>query len=104
MERDDLDELGPIDYLVVESLARDSPEPCLCAPSRRPTTQPSAAPLTGAVVWVHEVPQGVANPPRIDGKDGVAGSIPAGGSTTNQPSRPTATPSATDAGCGSTTA
>jgi hypothetical protein len=28
------------------------------------------------------------NPRRIDGKDGVAGSIPAGGSTTNQQLRP----------------
>jgi hypothetical protein len=32
-------------------------------------------------VWRREVVHGVVNPPRIDGKDGVAGSIPAGGST-----------------------
>jgi hypothetical protein len=32
--------------------------------------------------------RGVVNRRRIDGKDGVAGSIPAGGSTTNQQLRP----------------
>jgi len=32
-------------------------------------------------MWRHKVPRGVANHWRIDGKDGVAGSIPAGGST-----------------------
>jgi hypothetical protein len=36
---------------------------------------------TCAVVWSREVSHGVVNRPRIDGKDGVAGSIPAGGST-----------------------
>jgi hypothetical protein len=65
----------------VGGLARDLPETVLRATSRRPTTRPSAAPLTCAVVWVHEVPHGVVNHPRIDGKDGVAGSIPVGCST-----------------------
>jgi hypothetical protein len=41
----------------------------------------STAPLTSVVVWAREVLRGVVNSPRIDGKDGVAGSIPAGGST-----------------------
>jgi hypothetical protein len=36
---------------------------------------------TCVTVWAREVLQGVVNHPRIDGKDGVAGSIPAGGST-----------------------
>ena len=40
----------------------------------------STAPLTSVVV-AREVLRGVVNPRRIDGKDGVAGSIPAGGST-----------------------
>jgi hypothetical protein len=62
-------------------LARDLPETALCAASRRPTTRSSAAPLTCVVVWGREALCGVVNPWRIDGKDGVAGSIPAGGST-----------------------
>jgi hypothetical protein len=62
-------------------LARDLPETVLRATSRPPMIQPSAALLTCAVVWVHEVPHGVVNHPRIDGKDGVAGSIPVGCST-----------------------
>jgi hypothetical protein len=63
------------------ALARDLPETALRATSRRPTTQPSAAPPTCAVVRGREVVGGVVNHRRIDGKDGVAGSIPAGGST-----------------------
>jgi hypothetical protein len=39
-------------------------------------------------VWGREVLHGVVNLPRIDGKEGVAGSIPAGGSTPNQQARP----------------
>ena len=46
-----------------------------------PTTRPSLAPLTCAVAWVGEVLHGLVNDRRIDGKEGVAGSIPAGGST-----------------------
>jgi hypothetical protein len=62
-------------------LARNLPETALRATSRRPTTQPSAASQTWTVVWSGAVVHGVVNRPRIDGKDGVAGSIPAGGST-----------------------
>src|SRR5215207_9649395 len=58
------------------------------SPSLRLTMQPSTAVLTCVVVWGREVPHGVANPSRIDGQDGVAGSIPAGGATTNQQTRP----------------
>jgi hypothetical protein len=36
------------------------------------------------------VPHGVVNPPRIDGKDGVAGSIPAASSTPKPQARPAA--------------
>jgi hypothetical protein len=64
-----------------EPLARDLPETALRATSRRLTSPLSTAPLTWAVVWSREVLRGVVNSPRIDGKDGVAGSIPAGGST-----------------------
>jgi hypothetical protein len=38
------------------------------------------------------VPLGVVNDRRIDGEDGVAGSIPAGGSTTTPQLRPGPTP------------
>jgi hypothetical protein len=62
------------------TLARDLPETALHATSRRPMNQPSAAPFTCVVVWGREVLQGDANHPHINGKDGVAGSIPAGGS------------------------
>ena len=62
-------------------LARDLPETALRTTSRRPIPQPSIAPLTCAVMWAREVLRGVVNQRRIDGKDGVAGSIPAGGST-----------------------
>jgi len=41
-----------------------------------PPTQPSAAPDTCAVVWVHEVPQGVVNHPSINGMQGIRGSNP----------------------------
>jgi hypothetical protein len=60
--------------------ARDLPETMLRAASLRLTMQSFTAVLTSAVVWGCEVSQGVVNLPRIDGKDGVAGSIPAGGS------------------------
>jgi len=62
-------------------LARDLPETALHVTSRRLTTPPSTAPLTSVVVWAREVLRGVVNSPSINGKDGVAGSIPAGGST-----------------------
>jgi hypothetical protein len=44
--------------------------------------------LVCAIMWAHEVLCAVVNPPRIDGKDGVAGSIPAGRSTTKRQARP----------------
>src|SRR5919106_5681446 len=68
--------------------ARDLPETALHVTSPCPTTQPLAGPPTCAVVWGREVLHGVVNHRRIDGKDGVAGSIPAGGSTPNQQARP----------------
>jgi hypothetical protein len=76
----------------VGPLARDLPETALHATSRRPTTQPSAAPFTCAIVWEREVLQGAVNHRRIDGKDRVAGSIPAGGSTEKAQLSPGATP------------
>ena len=65
------------------TLARDLPETALRATSLSPTTQSPAALLTCAVVWSREVPYGGVNRPRIDGKDGVAGSIPVEGFTRN---------------------
>jgi hypothetical protein len=60
------------------------PEICqkttLRAASFRLTMQPSTAVLTCAVVWRCEVSLGVVNPRRIDGNDGVAGSVPVEGS------------------------
>src|SRR5215208_2922364 len=50
-------------------LARDLPETALRAASRRPTTQPSAAPLSCAVAWVGEVAHGHVNHPHINGVD-----------------------------------
>jgi len=44
----------------------------LRAVSRHPTTQPSAAPATCAVVWGHGVPQGFVNHPHIDGMQEVS--------------------------------
>jgi hypothetical protein len=70
------------------SRARDLPETALRATSPRPATQPPAVSFTCAVVWARVVRHGVVNHRRIDGKDGVAGSIPAGGSTPNQQPRP----------------
>jgi hypothetical protein len=60
------------------ALARDLPEATLRTTSRRPTPRPSAPPFTCAVAWAREAMQGGVNPRRIDSKDGVAGSIPAG--------------------------
>jgi len=61
--------------------ARDLPETAQRVASRRPTSNLWTAALTCAVVWAREVLRGLANHRSIDGKDGVAGSIPAGGST-----------------------
>jgi hypothetical protein len=67
--------------LPCRALARDLPGTALHVASRYPTTQPSTTPHTCAVALVGEVEHGVVNHPSIHGKDGVAGSIPAGGST-----------------------
>jgi DNA-binding SARP family transcriptional activator len=48
--RGDLD--AAASHVQAEALARDLPETALRAASRRPTTQPSAAPLSCAVAWV----------------------------------------------------
>jgi hypothetical protein len=61
--------------------ARDLPETKLHAASPRPTIQPVTAPLTCAFVGTREVLHGIVSHRRIDGKDGVAGSIPAALST-----------------------
>jgi hypothetical protein len=58
------------------ALARDLPETTLRATSPRPTIQPSAAPLTCAVMWAREAVDGVVNYPSIDGMQGVRGSNP----------------------------
>jgi hypothetical protein len=54
------------------------PETTLCVTSRRPTpdTRQRLSHLRGCVA--RELPHGVVNHPHIDGKDGVAGSIPTG--------------------------
>ena len=70
------------------ALARDLPETALHVTLRCRTSQPSTQPPSCANVRARGVLLGGANHPRIDGKDGVAGSIPAGGSTTNQQLRP----------------
>jgi hypothetical protein len=55
-------------------LARDLPETALHVTSRRPTTQPSAAPFTCSVAWVDEVVHGDVNHPHINGMQAVRGS------------------------------
>jgi hypothetical protein len=67
--------------------ARNLPETTPHATSPRPSTQPSTAPSTRADVWGRQVVHGCVSSRRIDGKDGVAGSIPAGGSTPRLTSR-----------------
>ena len=57
-------------------LARYLPETALHVALRRPITQPSAASLSCAVMWIREVLQGVVNHPRINGMQGVRGSNP----------------------------
>jgi hypothetical protein len=52
-------------------LARDLPETALRATSRHPTSNLSTAPVSCADVWRREVPQGIVNHPRIDGKDAI---------------------------------
>jgi hypothetical protein len=74
------------------ALARYLPETAQRVASRRPTANLWTATLTCAAVWAREVLRGLVNHPSINGKDGVAGSIPAGGSTPNQQLRPGTTP------------
>jgi hypothetical protein len=64
-----------------QGLARDLPEAALHAASPRLRTQASTEPLTCSDMRPCEALHGHVNYPRIDGKDEVAGSIPAGGST-----------------------
>jgi hypothetical protein len=47
-------------------------------PRSAPQRNPSTAPFACADMWGREVVHGVVNHRGIDGKDGVAGSIPAG--------------------------
>ena len=67
-------------------LARDLPEAALHVASRRPTTQPSAASLTCAVVRGREALHGVVNPRRINGMQGVRGSNPLSSTPGQRPS------------------
>jgi hypothetical protein len=64
---------------------RAVPESCqklrLTSRHHAPRGNPRQPPLTCAVVWAREVLHFVVNHPSIDGKDGVASSIPPGGST-----------------------
>jgi hypothetical protein len=69
------------------ALARDLPETALRATSRRLMSPLSTVPLTWAVVWTRRVLHGSVNRPRIDGKDGVGGSIPPGGLHTGSDQR-----------------
>ena len=78
---------------VRERRSRGGPSPEICQKLRY--AQPRIAPrldprqrFTCSVAWVGEVAHGDVNHRRIDGKDGVAGSIPAEGSTTNHQLRP----------------
>jgi hypothetical protein len=71
-------------WTAVQGLARDLPETALHVTSRRPTPRSPTPPSTCAVVWAWRARPGRVNPRCIDGKDRVAGSIPAGGSSTNQ--------------------
>jgi hypothetical protein len=69
-------------------LARDLPETALRVASRHPTIQPLAASLTCAVAWERRAPQGIANPPSIDGMQGVRGSNPLSSTPGQRPSPP----------------
>src|SRR5215208_1977398 len=79
--------VGTMASALVPWTTAQGPLPEICQKLRY--TQPHAAPRshswkrlpTCAVVWRRGVLHSVVNPRRIDGKDGVAGSIPAGGST-----------------------
>jgi hypothetical protein len=70
------------------ALARDLPETGPRVASRHPTTPPLTPPRTCGAVGRSGAPQGLSKGPSVNGKDGVAGSIPAGGSTPNPQARP----------------
>src|SRR5215207_3109589 len=74
-------------------LARNLPETALYAASRRPTTQPTAAPYTCSVAWVGEALHGDVNHPHINGMQGVRGSNPLSSTTTTPQVSITARPS-----------
>jgi hypothetical protein len=76
----------------MQVLARYLPETALHAALRRPTTQPSAASLSCAVMWIREVLQGVVNHPRINGMQGVRGSNPLSSTPGQRPDRASADP------------
>jgi hypothetical protein len=75
-----------------QGLARDLPETALHAASPRLRTQASTAQLTCSDMRPCEALHGDVNYLHIDGKDGVAGSIPAGGSTQKPQLRPRPAP------------
>jgi hypothetical protein len=68
--------------------ASDLPAAVPHTASQHPISVPSIRPATCSSIERSEVPRCPPNGPTIDGKDGVAGSIPAGGSTPNQQLRP----------------
>jgi hypothetical protein len=86
--------VGTMASALVPGRLRRRPLPEICQKLRY--THPHAAPRSHswkrlpscAVVWRRGVLHSVVNHRRIDGKDGVAGSIPAGGSTLNKQVRP----------------
>jgi hypothetical protein len=86
--RDQAEVMASLHRSVLPAVPEILPETPPHAASRHPTPRSPAAPITWAVVWAREALDGGVNPRRIDGKDGVAGSIPAGGSTPNQQLRP----------------
>jgi hypothetical protein len=76
-----------VPWTLWRALARDLPETALHAASRRPTTQPSAAPFTCSVAWVGEAAHGDVNHPHINGMQGVRGSNPLSSTPGQRPSQ-----------------
>jgi hypothetical protein len=68
--------------------ASDLPAATPHTASQHPISLSSIRPATCSSIERSEVPRCPPNGPTIDGKDEVAGSIPAGGSTPNQQARP----------------
>jgi hypothetical protein len=73
---------------MIRMRASDLPAAAPRTASQHPISLSSIRPATCSSLEWSEVPRCPPNGPTIDGKDGVAGSIPAGGSTTNQQARP----------------